>query len=78
MLSATLSLVAALSLPPTASAALPAYLVINKGPLRVETPSGQVIIVPEGSSFLVNSHETRLDLREVTLDNVGVFKDGFE
>lgn len=70
MLSATLSLVAVLSLPP--------FLVINKGPLRVETPSGQVIIIPEGSTFLVNSHETRLDLREVTLDNVGVFKDGFE
>lgn len=70
LISASLSLVAALSLPP--------YLVVNKGPLRVETPSGQVLIIPEGSSFLVNSHETRLDLREVILDNVGVFKDGFE
>lgn len=70
MLSTTLSFVAVLSLPP--------YLVTNKGPLRVETLSGQVLIIPEGSSFLVNSHETRLDLREVTLDNVGVFKDGFE
>ena len=62
----------------TAVLSLPPYLVVNKGTLRVETPSGQVLIVPEGSSFLVNSHETRLDLREVTLDNVGVFKDGFE
>ncbi len=70
MLSTTLSLVAVLSLPP--------YLVVNKGPLRVETPSGSILIIPEGSSFLVNSHETRFDLREVTLDNVGVFKDGFE
>lgn len=70
MLSTTLSLAAALALPP--------YFVVNKGPLRVETPSGQVLIIPEGSTFLVNSHETRLDLREVTLDNAGVFKDGFE
>jgi hypothetical protein len=70
MLSATLSLLATLSLPP--------YLVVNKGTLQVETPSGSVLIIPEGSSFLVNSHGTRLDLREVTLDNVGVFKDGFE
>lgn len=70
-LSATLSLI-------LASASLPPYLVTNKGPLRVETPSGQVLIIPEGSSFLVNSHETRLDLREMTLDNAGVFKDGFE
>lgn len=61
-----------------ATVALPPYLVTNKGPLRVETPSGQVLIIPEGSSFLVNSHETMFDLREVTLDNVGVFKDGFE
>ena len=70
MLSTTLSLAAALALPP--------YLVVNKGPLRVETPSGQVLIIPEGSTFLVNSHETRFDVREVTLDNVGVFKDGFD
>ena len=74
MLSATpmsnLILTAVLSLPP--------YLVVNKGTLLVETPSGQVLIIPDGSSFLVNSHETRLDLREVTLDNAGVFKDGFE
>ena len=62
----------------TAVLSLPPYLVVNKGALRAETPSGQVLIIPEGSSFLVNSHETRLDLREVTLDNVGVFKDGFE
>lgn len=62
----------------TATVSLPPYMVVNKGPLRLETPSGQVLIIPEGSSFLVNSHETRLDLREVTLDNVGVFKDGFE
>lgn len=61
-----------------AAVSLPLYLVTNKGPLRVETPSGQVLIIPEDSTFLVNSHETRLDLREVTLDNVGVFKDGFE
>ena len=61
-----------------ATVALPPYLVINKGPLQVTTPSGQVIIIPEGSSFLVNSHETRFDVREVVLDNVGVFKDGFE
>lgn len=61
-----------------ATVSLPPYLVINKGPLRVETPSGNILIIPEGSSFLVNSHETRLDLREATLDNVGVFKDGFE
>ena len=70
-LSATLSLI-------LASASLPAYLVVSKGTLRVETPSGQVLIIPEGSSFLVNSHETRFDVREVVLDNVGVFKDGFE
>jgi hypothetical protein len=62
----------------TAVLSLPPYLVVNEGALQVETPSGQVLIIPEGSSFLVNSHETRLDLREVTLDNVGVFKDGFE
>lgn len=61
-----------------ATVSLPPYLAVNKGSLRVETPSGQVLIIPEGSSFLVNSHETRLDLREVTLDNVGVFKDGFD
>jgi len=61
-----------------ATVSLPPYLAVNKGPLRVETLSGQVLIIPEGSSFLVNSHETRLDLREVTLDNVGVFKDGFD
>ena len=71
MLSATLNLL-------LASASLPPYLVVNKGTLQVTTPSGQVLIIPEGSSFLVNSHETRLDLRELTLDNVGVFKDGFE
>lgn len=74
----SLLIAATVSLPPIASASLPAYLVVNKGPLRVETPSGNILIIPEGSSFLVNSHETRLDLREVTLDNVGVFKDGFE
>ena len=62
----------------TAVLSLPPYLVVSKGTLQVETPSGQVLIIPEGSSFLVNSHETRLDLREVTLDNAGVFKDGFD
>ena len=69
MLSATLSL---------ALASLPPYLVTNKGSLTVETPSGQVITIPENSTFTVNRIKGRVDFLEITLDNAEIFRDGFE
>ena len=54
------------------------YLVTNQGDLRVETPTGVVITIPEGSTFNTNRLSIRLDAKVVTLDNVGIFKDGFE
>lgn len=60
------------------AASLPPYLVTNEGTLNVETPEGQTIVVPEGSRFTVNRVRARLDVKEVTLDNIAIFKSGFE
>lgn len=54
------------------------YLVTNEGDLRVTTPSGVLITIPEGSEFNTNSLSVRLDARVVTLDNARIFGDGFE
>ena len=59
-------------------ATLPPYLVTNQGDLRVTTPEGVLITIPEGSEFTVNSHETRFDSKTVVLDNTRIFGDGFE
>ena len=65
----SLSLLVALSLPP--------YLVINRGVLNVETPDGTIIVIPEGSWMYTNRITIRLNNREVILDNVLIFRDGF-
>jgi hypothetical protein len=54
------------------------YLVTNNGNLLVTTPTGVVITIPEGSEFNTNQLTFRLDAKVITLDNVSIFKDGFE
>jgi len=54
------------------------YVVTNEGDLRVTLPTGVVLVIPEGSEFTINSHETRLDSKTVVLDNARIFGDGFE
>ena len=54
------------------------YLVTNNGNLQVTTPTGVVITIPEGSEFNTNQLTFRLDAKVITLDNVSIFKDGFE
>ena len=54
------------------------YLVTNNGNLQVTTPTGVVITIPEGSEFNTNQLTFRLDAKVITLDNVRIFKDGFE
>lgn len=73
MLSTTLSLAVAVSY-----SLHPPWIVTNKGTIHIETPSGDVITVPENSIFLVNRASVRFDLNEITLDNVEIFRDGFE
>lgn len=71
MLSATLNLI-------LASVSLPPYLVINRGVLNAETPDGTIIVIPEGSWMFTNHITIRLDNREVILDNVLIFREGYE
>jgi hypothetical protein len=58
-------------------ASLP-YVVINEGDLKVTTPGGMVIIIPEGSEFETNRLRVHLDGKVVTLDNILIFRDGYE
>ena len=60
------------------AATFPPYLVTNNGNLQVTTPTGVVITIPEGSEFNTNQLTFRLDAKVITLDNVSIFKDGFE
>ena len=59
-------------------ATLPPYLVTNQGDLRVTTPTGVLITIPEGSEWNTNNVNVRLDVRVITLDNTRIFGDGFE
>jgi hypothetical protein len=54
------------------------YIVINEGDLKVTTPGGMVIIIPEGSEFETNRLRVHLDGKVVTLDNVLIFRDSYE
>jgi hypothetical protein len=58
-------------------ASLP-YIVINEGDLKVTTPGGMVVIIPEGSEFETNRLRVHLDGKVVTLDNVLIFRDSYE
>jgi len=60
------------------AATLPPYLVTNQGDLRVTTPTGVLITIPEGSEWNTNNVNVRLDARVITLDNTRIFGDGFE
>jgi len=64
--------------PVLAALSLPPYLVINRGVLNVETPDGTIIVIPEGSWMYTNHITIRLDNREVILDNVLIFRNGYE
>ena len=54
------------------------YIVTNQGDLRVTTPSGVLITIPEGSTFQTNRLETRFDSRTMVLDNARIFGDSLE
>lgn len=57
---------------------LPPYIIEARGTLRVETPQGQEIVIPEGSRMEANAIGGRLDVKEFFLDNRDIFKSGFE
>lgn len=61
-----------------ALATLPPFEAMNKGNLRVVTPEGVEIIVPENSRFEFNSFSYFPSARVLVLDNARIFGDGFE
>jgi len=54
------------------------YLVVTRGNVLVTTPTGSTLVIPEGSEFNINQARYILDPKVLELDNVSIFKDGFE